>query len=228
MGVGDLHADGGTVSAHRARSEMARACTPMGTGAHGDEASQERRVRGRHGERRRERWLLTVGSRVQGSGGRGSPVRVRPGKRFGEVRRCRGISGRGRRDRGGVRTADEEGGGAMARNGSGPSVAPDPDPPGGGRAGRMGLQRGERGGARETRGTGEGIVQDEWGSGGGSGGLWFRGGEIRKAGWAGQGGPGSPVGPNSPGKDGSSFVLFSFFFFILFLFSFLLFLFYKI
>ena len=55
MGVGDLHADGGTVSAHRARSEMARACTTMGTGAHGDEASQGRRVRGRHGERRRER-----------------------------------------------------------------------------------------------------------------------------------------------------------------------------
>ena len=59
-------------------------------------------------------------------------MRVRPGKRFGEVRRCRGISGRGRRDRGGVRTADEEGGGAMARNGSGASVAPDPDPLGAG------------------------------------------------------------------------------------------------
>ena len=55
MGVGDLHADGGTVSAQRARAEMARACTTMGTGAHGDEASQGRRVRGRHGERRRER-----------------------------------------------------------------------------------------------------------------------------------------------------------------------------
>ena len=115
-------------------------------------------------------------------------MRVRPGKRFGEVRRCRGISGRGRRDRGGVRTADEEGGGAMARNGSGASVAPDPDPPGGGRAGGMGLQRGERGGARETRGRGEGIVQDEWGSGG-----WFRG--VRVSGWGDkEGGMGRPGG----------------------------------
>ena len=129
-------------------------------------------------------------------------MRVRPGKRFGEVRRCRGISGRGRRDHGGVRAADEEGGGAMARNGSGALVAPNLDPPGGGRAGRMGLQRGERGGARETRGSGEGIVQDEWGSGGGSGGLGFRGGEIRKAGWAGQGGLVALLGRTAQGRMG--------------------------
>ena len=149
-------------------------------------------------------------------------MRVRPGKRFGEVRRCRGISGRGRRDRGGVRTADEEGGGAMARNGSGASVAPDPDPPGGGRAGGMGLQRGERGGARETRGRGEGIVQDEWGSGGGSGGLGFRGGEIRKAGWAGQGGLVALLGRTAQGRMGlPSFSSLSFFYSISFQFSFI-------